>query len=251
LLKTFDPPLKALVDTRFMRTGRHGKHLLLEFSDDLVLALHLGIGGRMVFAQAGKNPPRAVSLELSFDDGTALRVVELGTKKRSSAHVLRSDQVAEHLQSLGIDALDPKLTPDRLGELLRSERMQLKTFLENQHKVAGIGNAYSDDILWEARLAPLRMTSSVEDEEAVALLEAIRKVLAAAIERARDNNYLLVARGDERHSFQVHRRTGEPCPRCGEPIASIYLAETNFQYCPACQHDGKAYADRRLSRLLK
>jgi formamidopyrimidine-DNA glycosylase len=95
------------------------------------------------------------------------------------------------------------------------------------------------------------MTTSLEADDVARLHAAIQTILAAAVERARDDNYLLKARGDERHTFQVHRRPGEPCPRCGEKIASIFYADNSLQYCPSCQNDGKAYADRRLSRLLK
>lgn len=251
LLKTFDPPLDALVGESLGGARRHGKHLLLDFSHDLALVIHLGIGGRLVPAVAGRAPPRSLSLELDFDDGSALRVVELGSKKRSSVHLLRRHEVATHLDHLGIDALAPELTAQHFAGLLAAERGQLKRFLEDQRRVAGIGNAYSDEILWEACLAPLRITTSLEAEDVARLHAAIGRRLGEAIARARKGNYLTVARGDERHVFHVHRRDGQPCPRCGERIASVYLAESSFQYCPACQVAGRRYADRRLSRLLK
>jgi formamidopyrimidine-DNA glycosylase len=251
LVKTFDPAPEALIGEAIVGARRHGKHLLIDFSGDVALALHLGIGGRLVPASATAKPGRGVSMDLVLDDAGQLRVVELGTKKRSSVHLLRSADVTGHLSGLGVDALAPELTLERLGELLRATRGQLKSFLENQHHVAGIGNAYSDEILWEAQLPPLTMTDKLTKEEVGRLHAAIRTVLGAAIERARADNYLLVARGDERHTFAVHRRDGQPCPRCGEKIASIFYAENSLQYCPGCQHEGRAYADRRLSRLFK
>src|SRR5439155_9005020 len=139
--------------------------LLLHFDPDLTMAIHLGIGGRIVPVEAGRNPSKTVSMEIRLDDGSALQIVELGTKKRSSVHVLRRADVARHLASLGVDALSPDLTVERLGELISSEKAQLKRFLTDQHRVAGIGNAYSDEILWEARLAPLRLTTAVEADE--------------------------------------------------------------------------------------
>jgi formamidopyrimidine-DNA glycosylase len=250
LVKTYDPPLDALVGQVFTGTDRHGKHLLLHAGDDLTVAIHLGIGGRIVLAAPGKKPSRTVSLEIGLDDGSTVQIVELGTKKRSSVHVLWRADVSDHLASLGVDALSPDFTIDRLVALVRAERVQLKRFLSDQHGVAGIGNAYSDEILWEARLAPLRLTTSLDDEEIERLCEAMDLVLTRAIEGARMENYLLVARGDKRGSFRVHRRDREPCPRCGEPIASVHFAESSLQYCPICQ-DGRKYADRRLSRLLK
>src|SRR3954454_20632536 len=198
LVKTYDPPLDALVGQPFTGTGRHGKHLLLHAGDDLTVAIHLGIGGRIVLPAPGKKPSRTVSLEIGLDDGGAVQIVELGTKKRSSVHVLRRVDVPGHLASLGIDALAPDFTVDELTALLRQERVQLKGFLTDQHRIAGIGNAYSDEILWEARLAPLRLTTTLDGDEVGALHEAIRSVLQRAVDRAVDDNYLTIARGDER-----------------------------------------------------
>jgi formamidopyrimidine-DNA glycosylase len=250
LVKTYDPPLDSIEGEQLAGTRRHGKHLLLEFGDDHTLAIHLGIGGRIVFAEAGRKPSKSVSLEIAFEDGGAIRVVELGTKKRSSVHVLRRADVAPHIAALGIDALAADLTAERLADLVQTDRVQLKRFLTDQHRIAGIGNAYSDEILWEARLAPLRLTTTLDDDDVERLHGAIHGVLGRAIETARDDNYLLLARGDKRGTFHVHRREKEPCPRCGEPIASIHYAESSLQYCPVCQ-EGRRYADRRLSRLLK
>jgi formamidopyrimidine-DNA glycosylase len=257
LVKTFDPPLDALIGQTPVEAGRHGKHLLLDFDGGVTLAIHLGIGGRLVPRSPGADGAarraggRYTSLEIGWDDGEGVDVVELGKKKRSSVHVLPSSGVPAHLSSLGVDALSPELTVERLGALLSAERAQLKHFLVDQHRIAGIGNAYSDEILWEAHLPPLRMTTTLADEEVGSLHVAIHDVLSAALDWAREENYLLVARGDKRGNFQVHRREGEPCPRCGEAIASIHLAESSLQYCPACQLQGRRYADRRLSRLFR
>jgi len=250
LVKTYDPPLEALIDERVEDTDRHGKHLIIFIGDDHTMVIHLGIGGRIVLADASKKPSRAVSLEIRMEDGVSVQVVELGTKKRSSVHLLRRADLKEHLSRQGPDALSSELSVERFAELVRAERMQLKSFLTDQHRVAGIGNAYSDEILWEAKLAPLHMTTSLEDDEIERLHAAIGLVLPQALEQARSDNYLLVARGDKRGHFKVHRREREACPRCGEPIASIHYAESSLQYCPACQ-EGRHYADRRLSRLLK
>jgi formamidopyrimidine-DNA glycosylase len=251
LVKTFDPSLDNLVDRAVVGARRHGKHLLLDFEGDVTFALHLGIGGRLLLDDDTRKPPRSLSLEIAMDDGHTLRVVELGTKKRSSVHVLRSDAVAGHLAHLGVDALSPQLTVEHLVGLLNKDRAQIKGFLEDQRKVAGIGNAYSDEILWEARLAPLRLTTTLEPADAERLLEAIRLVIDRALGYAREDNYLMIAHGDERGTFLAHRREGQPCPRCGERIASIHFAENSLQYCPACQVEGRQYADRRLSRLLR
>lgn len=251
LVKTFDPALEELIGEPFAGARRHGKHLLLDFESELTLAIHLGIGGRVLLSSPGSKPSRVISLDLTLDDGSLLRVAELGTKKRSSLHLLRGSSVAGHLGHLGVDALAPEFTVEALSSLLAKHRSQIKGLLEDQRLIAGIGNAYSDEILWEARLAPLRMTTTLSEEDARRLHAGIRSVLDAAVARAREDNYLLLARGDERHAFRVHRRSGEPCPRCGEKIASIFYAENSLQYCPACQNEGRAYADRRLSRLLK
>jgi formamidopyrimidine-DNA glycosylase len=249
LVKTVDPPLEDLVDTEVMGARRHGKHLLIDFALDLTLAIHLGIGGRLLLEDATRKHPRNLSLDIEIDDGNALRVVELGTKKRSSVHLLRAASVGAHLAHLGVDARSPELTVDALAALLAKDRSQLKGFLEDQRRIAGIGNAYSDEILWEAKLAPLRLTTTLEPEDVERLHAAIGAVIERALTHAREDNYLLIARGDERGTFLVHRREGQPCPRCGERIASIHYADNSLQYCPACQ--GRQYADRRLSRLLR
>ena len=251
LVKTVDPPLEDLVDRAVVGARRHGKHLLLNFEGDLTLAIHLGIGGRLLLDDAMRKPPRSLSLEIEMDDRNALRVVELGTKKRSSVHLLRAALIEDHLRHLGVDALSPDLTVDRLAALLSKDRSQIKGFLEDQRRVAGIGNAYSDEILWEARLAPLRLTTTLEPPDVERLFTAIGTVIERALTHAREDNYLMVARGDERGTFLVHRREGQPCPQCGERIASIHYADNSLQYCPACQVEGRQYADRRLSRLLR
>jgi len=251
LLKTFDPPIEEIVDAAVVGARRHGKHLLIDFELDLTLAIHLGIGGRLLLDDATRKAPRNLSLEIAIDDDRVLRIVELGTKKRSSVHLLRSAAVGEHLAHLGVDALSPELTVELLAGLLAKDRSQLKGFLEDQRRIAGIGNAYSDEILWEAKLAPLRMSTTLEEPDVERLHAAIGIVLQRALAIARDDNYLMVARGDERGTFQAHRREGQPCPRCGERIASIHYAENSLQYCPACQVEGRQYADRRLSRLLR
>jgi formamidopyrimidine-DNA glycosylase len=251
LVKTFDPPLDAVIGASFLGARRHGKHLLLDLTDQLTLAIHLGIGGRLLRVPAGRRGSRSTSLELGLDDGTTLWVVELGTKKRSSLHVLRSADVAAHLAGLGVDALAGEFTVERLGALLAAESHQLKRFLTDQRRIAGIGNAYSDEILWEAELAPFRLTQTLEPEDVESLHAAIGSVLRGGAERARGDNYLTLARGDERGTFRVHRREGQPCPRCGGVIASVHYEDSSLQYCPACQVDGRRYADRRRSRFLK
>jgi formamidopyrimidine-DNA glycosylase len=253
LVKTFRPSLDDLVGVTCTGTGRRGKHLLLHFEDGVTVAIHLGIGGRLLLAEPGtkRKPARSTSLTLTWNDDSQLDVAELGSKKRSSVHVLGPDDLSVHLSALGIDALDPDLTVERLQRLLEQQRAQLKHFLIDQHRVAGIGNAYSDEVLWAAQLAPLRLTTTLTGDEVVRLHAAIGDVLGAALVRARSENYLMVARGDKRGAFAAHRREGQPCPRCGGAIASIHFAESSQQYCPTCQVEGRPYADRRLSRLLR
>jgi formamidopyrimidine-DNA glycosylase len=261
-LKTYDPPLSALADATLLSTHRRGKFLILELADSdglpLLLVIHLSRAGwihwRSSAALAPLRPGKSpVALRLTWRDepgGTqVLDVTEAGTQKRLAIYLVRDLEQVPGIARLGPDALE--ISESQLAAILRSHgKRQLKTLLREQSVVAGIGNAYSDEILHAARLSPYAAAGSLSDAQVTGLHTAIHEVLTAALARTRDAR-LGHIKSEKRAGLRVHDRTGEPCDVCGTPIAQVRLADSSFQYCPTCQTGGKALADRRMSRLLK
>jgi formamidopyrimidine-DNA glycosylase len=250
-LKTYQPPLSALVGGTVTATGRRGKYLTLTVGD-VVLVAHLARGGWVQWREAltparakpGKGP---LALRLGFDDGSGFDVTEQGTEKRLALWVVRDPSEVERVAGLGPDALDPAF---ELGPLLEGRRAQLKGVLTDQTVIAGIGNAYSDEALHVARLSPFKMADSLKPDEVARLQDAIVSVLTDAVARSSG----LPAAGlkaEKKSGMRVHGRTGQPCPECGDTVREVSFASTSLQYCPTCQTAGKPLADRRLSRLLK
>ncbi len=261
-LKTYDPPLADLADATLVGTGRRGKFLVLDLVDangvPLHLVIHLSRAGwihwrtsaTLAPLRPGKGP---VALRLTWrdEDGTSrvLDVTEAGTQKRLAVYVVRDLAGVPGLGRLGPDALS--LDDDDLAKILRGEgKRQLKTLLREQSVVAGIGNAYSDEILHAARLSPYATAGSLSDEQMKTLRTAIQDVLTQALDRARDARIGQI-KSEKRAGLRVHDRTGEPCDVCGTAIAQVRLSDSSFQYCPTCQTGGKQLSDRRMSRLLK
>lgn len=261
-LKTYDPPISALADATLLGTGRRGKFLIMHLADadgiPLDLVIHLSRAGwihwrtskALAPLRPGKGP---VALRLTWRDDagdtTVLDVTEAGTQKRLAVYLVRDLADVPGLQRLGPDAL--ALSEQQLSEILRGAgRRQLKTLLREQSIIAGIGNAYSDEILHAARLSPYAPADTLSDDQVKVLWTAIEDVLRDALERARDAK-LGHIKSEKRAGLRVHDRTGEPCDVCGNPIAQVRLADSSFQYCPTCQTGGKPLADRRMSRLLK
>jgi len=253
VLKTYDPPVSALHGQRVTGCRRIGKFVDLSLGP-LHLLVHLGRAGWLRFRPevaatrpAMRGPLAARAL---FQDGSALDVTEHGTEKRLAIHVVRDPATVVGVARLGVDACDPDLTAERLAALLRGSSGTIKAVLADQSVVAGIGNAYSDEILHAARISPFRTASQLDDGELARLHAALRRVLSDAIERAMsvDPDDL---RDSKRGSMNVHGRTGQRCPVCGDTVREVSLATRSFQYCATCQTGGKVYADRRMSRLLR
>lgn len=253
-LKTFDPPLDALVGRTVTACGRRGKFLLLA-ADPLWLVLHLARGGWLRWsdelpaarARPGKGP---LALRLGFGDGAGFDVTEAGTEKRLAAYVVRSPDDVEGLARLGPDPLDAAFGPEQLGAALREHGGQVKIALTTQSVVAGVGNAYSDEALHVARLSPFKNAAKLTDDEVARLHAAVVEVLTDAVARSAG----LPASGlksEKKSGLRVHGRTGQPCPECGDTVREVSFATKSLQYCPSCQTGGKPLADRRLSRLLK
>lgn len=254
VLRSVDPPASALEGRLCSGVTRVGKRIVLGFGD-LSLVIHPMIAGRFRW-HAGQAPPtwpprKFTHAVLQFESG-ALALVEHSTAKRASMHVLRTADLAT-VDPGGMDVFS--CSPEAFETVLTRENRTLKRALTNPRAFDGIGNAYSDEILFAARLSPVRLTRSLADEEIARLLEACRTVLGSWRETlcARYENEF-PGPGEVtafREEFCVHGRYGKPCRVCGKPVQRIRYAENETNYCAACQNEGRLLADRALSRLLK
>ena len=253
VLKTFDPRITALEGLAVQGCTRRGKFIDLALPP-LHLVVHLARGGwinlrdRPTNARPSLRGPLAVMIGL--EDGGSLEITEFGKDKRLAVYVVRDPLDVPGIARLGVDALDPALGAGTLGALLRGQKGTLKSVLADQAVIAGIGNAYSDEILHAARLSPLRHASALDDGEVERLAEAIHDILSAAVALAVATDPTELKDG-KRQSMRVHGRTGEACPVCGDTVREVSLATRSFQYCPTCQAGGRVFADRRMSRLLR
>ena len=242
-LKTFDPRPDALEGRRFEGAERRGKNLVFPTDDgELVLRVHLMSAGRLRYLAAGKKGPARPMFQVRFADGGELVLTEAGKKKRAGVWVVTPEQLDEDLGHLGPDALD--VDTAALAEILGRERRQLHPLLRDQRALAGIGRAHANEILWEARLSPFRLSTDLGDGEIDSLATAIRENLVRALELR------IAGKGDDA-VYRVHGRFGEPCPRCGETLRRVDFEEHTITYCPAEQTGGRILKDRRLSRLLR
>ena len=255
-LKTFDPPLSALHGSFVDDVKRHGKFIDISASG-LHLVMHLARGGWVRWRdEVPTLPPKPsnkspMAARVHLDDGSGLDVTEAGTKKRLAIYVVRDPSDVPGIVSLGPDPLDESFTIDVLAEILQAAgRAQVKGVLRHQGTIAGIGNAYSDELLHAARMSPFKPASSVTGDDLQTLYDAIRTVLGDAVARSR-GLHAAELKGEKKSNLAVHGRTGMPCPVCGDIVREVSFADSSLQYCPTCQTGGKPLADRRMSRLLK
>ena len=255
-LKTFDPPLSALNGSFVDDVTRHGKFIDVSASG-LHLVMHLARGGWVRWRdEVPKLPPKPsnkspMAARVHLDDGSGLDITEAGTKKRLAIYVVRDPQDVPGIASLGPDPLADDFTIDVLGRILQDAgRGQVKGVLRHQGTIAGIGNAYSDELLHAAKMSPFKPANTITGDDLQTLYDAIRTVLGDAVQRSRG---LAAAdlKGEKKSNLAVHGRTGLPCPVCGDTVREVSFADSSLQYCPTCQTGGKPLADRRLSRLLK
>jgi formamidopyrimidine-DNA glycosylase len=255
-LKTFDPPLSAHEGAFVEGVTRHGKFLDIEVGG-LHLILHLARAGWIRWRdEVPALPPRPggkspLAARIVLDNGAGLDITEAGTKKSLALYVARSPQDVPGIARLGPDPLSDEFTVESLQEILTAAgRAQLKGVLRYQSTIAGIGNAYSDEILHAARMSPFKPASSLTADDVSLLYDAIRSMLGDAVERSRG----LAAselKGEKKSHLAVHGRTGQKCPVCGDVVREVSFADSSLQYCATCQTGGKPLADRRLSKLLK
>lgn len=253
-LKTFDPPPSALAGQTIGGVTRHGKFLDIGVGE-LHLITHLARAGWLRWrAEAPKpmtKPGRGpLAARLVLDDGSGFDLTEAGTKKSLAIYVVRDPADVPGIARLGPDPLAPEFTEAVLaGILSKAGRAQIKGVLRNQSIIAGIGNAYSDEILHSARMSPFK-PASMSPIETARLFDAMQVTLRGAIERA-DGLSASELKQEKKSNLQVHGRSGEPCPVCGDTVRQVIFADSTLQYCPTCQTGGKPLADRVLSRLLK
>ncbi|TYK50500.1 Fpg/Nei family DNA glycosylase [Actinomadura decatromicini] len=254
-LKTYDPPITALGGLTVTAAARHGKFLDLDV-DGVHLVIHLARAGWLRWRDeiparpvrpGGKNP---LAVRVHLDDGSGFDLTEAGTKKGLAVYVVRDPADVPGVASLGPDPLDDSFTPEALGALLKGKRTQVKGLLRDQRVIAGIGNAYSDEVLHVAKMSPFKLASTLTDDDVAVLHEAIVGTLRAAVERSRGLEAQDL-KGEKKTGLRVHGKTGEKCPVCGDTIREVSFADSSLQYCPTCQTGGKPLADRRMSRLLK
>ena len=256
-LKTYDPPPSALVGATVTGAHRHGKWLDLaaEGPDgELHLVFHLGRAGWVrwrdtVPAGIPRGGRSGLAARVVLDDG-AFDLTEAGTKKRLAIHVVRHPGDVERIATLGVEPLSDAFTREAFDALLDGKNQQVKGLLRDQGVIAGIGNAYSDEILHAARLSPFALTRSLDAEARDRLFSSIGTVLDAAITAAAGKEAAEL-KDVKRSGMAVHGRTGQPCPVCGDTVAEVSFADSSLQYCPTCQTGGKRLADRRMSKLLR
>ncbi|KJY27086.1 DNA lyase [Streptomyces sp. NRRL S-444] len=254
VLKTYDPPLSALEGQPAGPTARYGKFLAIRIGE-LHLVTHLARAGWLRWQDTlPERPPRPgkgpLALRVVLEGGSGFDLTEAGTQKRLAVYVVRDPREVPGIARLGPDPLAEGFDRDAFAALLAGERRQIKGVLRDQGVIAGIGNAYSDEILHAAKVSPFKLAASFDEEQVTHLYEAVRRTLREAVDRAHG-----VAAGhlkaEKKSGLRVHGRDGEPCPVCGDTVRSVSFADSSLQYCPTCQTGGKPLADRRLSRLLK
>jgi formamidopyrimidine-DNA glycosylase len=265
VLKTYDPPPASLAGLAVSSVRRHGKFLDIICGTpgdgaagggpELHLIIHLARAGWLRWREdIPPQPPRPgkgpLAFRVIFDDESGFDLTEAGTQKRLAVYLVRDPMDVPGVASLGPDPLDPSFTAETLAGLLAGRRTQIKGVLRDQRIIAGIGNAYSDEVLHAARMSPFRIAASITPGQVTALYGAIVTTLRDASKRAEG-----LAAGDlkaeKKTGLRVHGKAGQACPVCGDTIREVSFADSALQYCPTCQTGGKPLADRRLSRLLK
>jgi formamidopyrimidine-DNA glycosylase len=242
-LKTFDPPLSALEGRQLAGAERRAKRLLFPTADgELVVLVHLMTAGRLKYLKPGETGPKRPAFQLTFEGGSRLVLTEAGAKKRAGVWLLTPEEAEQELAHLGPEALG--LGAERLAEICAAESRRLHSMLRDQRVIAGIGRAWANEILHHAQLSPYELTRDVTPQEV--------ERFAAAIDSELERGLELRERGaNDKRTYRVHNKLGEPCYVCGTPIAQVDFEEHTIYYCPECQTGGRVLKDRRLSKLLR
>ncbi|MDT0212410.1 DNA-formamidopyrimidine glycosylase family protein [Rothia sp. ARF10] len=254
VLKTFNPPPEALVGAPVDSVTRHGKFLDLDCGGTH-LVFHLARAGWLRWSESlsetrlrpGKSP---IALRVRMSDGSGFDLTEAGTKKSLAAYIVSSPEEVPGIAALGPDPLAESFSLSDFRAILGSRNAQVKGVLRDQHIIAGVGNAYSDEILHVAKLSPFAIASKLDDEQTERLYAALRETLSAAV-LAASGKPAAELKDAKRQGMRVHGRTGQVCPECGDTVREVSFADSSLQYCATCQTGGKPLADRRTSKFLK
>jgi len=254
VLKTYEPAPISLQGLPVTGVTRHGKFLDLE-AEGLHLVFHLARAGWLRWSDAlpatrirpGKSP---IALRCRLSDGSGFDLTEAGTRKSLAAYIVRDPAEVPGIARLGPDPMADDFTAAEFAAMLEGRRTQVKGLLKDQSFLAGVGNAYSDEVLHVARLSPFALASSLDGEQVARLYAALRDTLAGAVSAA-SGKPAKELKDAKRAGMRVHGRTGQPCPVCGDTVREVSFADSSLQYCATCQTAGKPLADRRMSRLLK
>jgi len=251
LLRTYDPPISAVDGKKVTGVHRIGKRIAINLEDDLAIVIHLMIAGRLKWEKVGKAIPKRYGLAaLDFDEGTLL-LTEAGTKRRATMHIVKGKQALDALDPGGAELAD--LDVAGFKERLLVERHTLKRSLTDARFLSGIGGAFADEILWQAKLSPTQMNTNLDDEEIERLYRASIDVMDRWTEiRIDETGDGFPEKVTAFHpDMGVHGKFGEPCPVCGAPVQRSVHGRRETNYCPGCQTGSRILADRSLSRLLK
>lgn len=248
VLRTVEPPPRALEGRRVTGFRLVGKRLVFAFEGDLFLLVHLMIAGRFHLKRAGAPIPARLGLAALDFPGATLMLTEASPKKRAALHVVRSEAGLASFDLGGLDVL--AADPSAFAAAIARENRTLKRALTDPRILAGVGNAYSDEILHAARMSPYALAASLTDDDIDRLYAAMRTTLTDAVAAATGRPPADL-KDAKRRGMAVHGRRGEACPVCGDEVRSVFFADNSLEYCPTCQTGGKLLADRRLSRLLK
>lgn len=265
LLQTASPSPESFVGEFLSLPARVGKYLALETESRRAIVVHLMRAGRISMGDAPDSgsrgggargstrlkQPKQLSARIDFDDGTALKLVEHGKEKRAKVWFAEDLADVPELRRLGPDPSHGELSLERLSDALRAGSRRIKTFLTDQRAIAGIGNGLSDEILYAARLSPMKLTGTFTPEEIQALHAAVLAVVEEQVEKLRASAAGELPEREPKEHYRVHDHAGERCARCGAAIARVSFVDHETFYCPGCQTGGKPLKDRRLSRLLK
>ncbi|MEU4557406.1 DNA-formamidopyrimidine glycosylase family protein [Actinoplanes sp. NPDC023936] len=253
-LKTYDPAPSALKDLKITSAGRHGKFLDVGIGPEIHLVVHLARAGWLHYRDSFKSPAPLkpgsgpIAIRVRLDDGSGFDLTEAGTQKSLAAYLVRDPSEVPGVARLGPDAL--AVSRDEFATRIRAQNGQIKGVLTSQEVLAGIGNAYSDEILHVAKMSPFALTGKLTEDQITSLYEAMREVETDAVERSVGQKAAEL-KGEKRAGMRVHARTGLPCPVCGDTVREVSFADKSLQYCPTCQTGGKPLADRRMSKLMR